>query len=115
MPATASAKQSPWKLGGLSVKQLGLKVWQGIDDDAVLDSSAALAYYWFFALFPLAICITAMLGIVAGPGSPVAQSLADDIARAVPPSAGDLVRQTMQHTLAASGGGKLTFGILVAL
>ncbi len=115
MPPTARAKQSPWELGGLTVKQLGLKVWQGIQDDWVLNSAATLAYFWFFALFPLAIFITAMLGVVAGPGSSVAQSLADNIARAVPPSAADVVRETIHHTLQASGGGKLTFGIVIAL
>lgn len=115
MPPTAQAKKSPWKLGGLTNRQLGLKIWQGINDDDVLGQAAQLAYFWFFAIFPLAICLTAMLGIVAGPGSPVAQSLADNIARAMPPSAADLVRQTIHHTLQASGGGKLTFGIVVAL
>ncbi len=115
MPATKEAKKSPWKMGGLSTKQLGLKTWQGINDDDVLTEAAALAYFWFFALFPLAICITAMLGVVAGAGSPTANSLADYIVRAIPPEAGDIVRQTIQHTLQASGGGKLTFGLLIAL
>jgi membrane protein len=115
MPPTPQAKKSPWKLGGLTVKQLALKLWQGINDDDVLQEAAGLAYFWFFAIFPLAICITAMMGIVVGPGSPTAQSLANYIAQAVPPSAADLVRQTFHHTLQASGGGKLTFGLIIAL
>ena len=115
MPSTAQAKKSPWKLGGLTVKQLALKLWQGINDDDVLQEAAGLAYFWFFAIFPLAICITAMMGIVVGRGSPTAQSLANYIAQAVPPSAADLVRETFQHTLQASGGGKLTFGLVLAL
>lgn len=115
MPASTLAKKAPWEFGGLTVQQLALKTWQGINDDDVLNEAAALAYFWFFAIFPLAICITAVLGIVAGPGSPVAGGLADYIARAVPPSAADLVRQTIHHTLQASGGGKLTFGLVLAL
>lgn len=115
MPPTAQAKKSPWKLGGLTAKQFALKAWQGINDDDVLTEAAALAYFWFFALFPLTICITAMLGVAAGAGSPAANSVADYIVRAIPPEAGDLVRQTIQHTLQSSGGGKLTFGLLIAL
>ncbi len=109
------AKQSPWKLGGLKGKDLALKSYQGINDDDVLGRAGQLAYFFFFAVFPLAMFLTAMLGVVAGPGSPLANSLADYITRAMPSSAADVVHQTMQTTMASSGGGKLTFGIVVAL
>ncbi|MGI9101323.1 MAG: YihY/virulence factor BrkB family protein [Terriglobales bacterium] len=109
------AKQSPWKLGGLRFKDLALKTWQGINDDDVLGRAGQLAYFFFFAVFPMAMFLTAMLGIVAGPGSPLANSLADYITRAMPSSASDVVHQTMHSTMSSSGGGKLTFGIVVAL
>jgi len=108
-------KLSPWKFGGLSGKQFALMLWQGIDDDDVLGRAGQLAYFWFFALFPLAMFLTAMLGLVAGPGSPIAQALVDNITRAMPGAAADLVHQTIHNALSASGGGKLTFGIVLAL
>ncbi len=43
--------ESAWRLGGLSVVQLGKRVWDGIDSE-ILDRSAALSYYFIFALFP---------------------------------------------------------------
>src|SRR5581483_5397117 len=115
MPKNASRAASPWELGGLSPKQLLLKLWQGINDDDVLGRAGQLAYFFFFAIFPLGVFLTALLGVVAGPGSPMAQSLLNYITQAMPSSAAGLVRQTMQTALSASGGGKMTFGIVLTL
>ena len=105
----------PWKLGGMTVRELGLKTWRAINDDDVLGRAGQLAYFFFFAVFPLGIFLTALLGVVAGPGSTMAHNFADYITRAMPGSAAGLVHQTLQTALAASGGGKMTFGVAVAL
>ncbi len=112
---TVAKEHSPWKLGGLSLGQLAPKAWQGIMDDDVLGRAGELAYFFFFAIFPLLFFLTAMLGVVAGPGSPLAVSVSDYVTRAMPSSASGLVHRTMQHTMQSSGGGKLTFGIVLAL
>ena len=44
-------RTSPWKLGGLTPWQLLKRVYHGITEDEVLTRSAALAYYFVFALF----------------------------------------------------------------
>jgi membrane protein len=111
----AHAKASPWQLGGIDTKQFVLKVWQGINDDDVFGRSGQLAYFFFFAVFPLGIFLIALLGIVAGPGSPTVHNFADYITRAMPGSAASLVHQTLQTAMAASGGGKMTFGVVVGL
>jgi membrane protein len=111
----AHPRPSPWKLGGLTTGQLAVNAWQGINDDDVLGRAGQLAYFFFFAVFPLGIFLTAMLGVFVGPGSPTAQNIAQYITRAMPGSAAGLVNQTLHQALAASGGGKLTFGIIVAL
>jgi membrane protein len=113
--SSTHVKHSPWKLGGLGLTQFGLKTWQGINDDDVLGRGGQLAYYFFFAIFPLGIFLTALLGVVAGPGSSLVHNLADYLTRAMPGSAAKVVHQTLSADLAASGGGKLTFGIVVAL
>ena len=113
--AHKQAKDSPWKLGGMRAKDLGLKTWQAMNDDDALGRAGQLAYFFFFAIFPLGIFLTALLGVVAGPGSPVAHNLADYLTRAMPGSAANVVHQTLSTDLAASGGGKLTFGIVIAL
>lgn len=111
----AHAKASPWNLGGTTPKQLALKVWQAMNDDDVLGRAGQLAYFFFFAVFPLGIFLVALLGVVVGPDSPMAQNVADYITRAMPGSAAGLVHQTLQTDLSASGGGKMTFGIAIAL
>lgn len=108
-----NTRQSPWMMGGLTVKQLGKRVGSEFMDDNVLDSSAALAYYFFFALFPLIFFLIAMLGISGGQS--LGNALVDQITRIMPGSASQLVHETVQKTLQNSGGGKLTFGVVVAL
>jgi membrane protein len=110
-----AAKESAWKLGGLSVGQVGKRVWGQINDDEVFDRSAALAYYFVFALFPLMLFLFAMLGMVAGPGTQIRNELMSYLGRVLPGSASDLVDQVVTQTTQASGGGKLSFGILLAL
>jgi membrane protein len=108
-------ESSPWKLGGLSSKQVAQQAWRETSADDVFARSAQLAYYFFFALFPLVLFLMTLLGLFAGPGSAVRGQLVNYLTRAMPQSASGIVQQTVQHTLDASGGGKLSFGILLAL
>jgi membrane protein len=110
MPAAAS----PWKLGGLSVVELGKRVYREFDKDRILGHSAELAYYFMLALFPALLFLTALLGIFAGPGSEMRNSLMQYLSRALPSSASGLVQQTLDQVVQASGGGKLSFGIIAA-
>ena len=105
--------QSPWMLGGLSWKQLLTRVYNEFNNDNVLDSAAALAYYFFFALFPLIFFLVAVLGIVGGQS--MGNALVDQLTRMMPGSASQLVHETVQKTLQNSGGGKLSFGVALAL
>lgn len=114
-PAQAKERLSPWKLGGLSVKELSKRVWKSANGDDIFGRSAELAYYFFLALFPALIFLTALFGLLAGSSSQLTASLLNYIATALPASAYDLIRQTIEHTTAASGGGKLSFGLLAAL
>ena len=109
-----TAKSSPWKLGGLSTGQLSSRTWKAINEDDVFGRAAQIAYYFFFAIFPLAIFLISILGLVVG-GSSAQQEVTNALVRGVPPSATQIVRQTVQHSMQASGGGKLSFGIIVAL
>lgn len=110
-----SATGSSWKLGGLSKKQVARRVWHEISQDDVLGRAAQLAYFFLFAIFPLVIFLTSLIGMIKGPHSPQMQRLFADISRAMPSSAGALVTQTLRRSLAQSGNGKLAFGIVIAL
>ena len=110
-----AAKESAWKLGGLSVGQLGKRLWNEINDDEVFDRSAALAYYFVFALFPLMLFMFAILGMIAGPGTQIRNELMSYLGRILPGSASGLIDQVVTQTTQASSGGKLSLGILLAL
>jgi membrane protein len=84
-------------------------------EDDVFGRSAQLAYYFFLALFPALIFVTALLGLLAAPGTSLHDNLLNYIATALPAAAFDLVRRAFEHSAQASGAGKLSFGIVAAL
>jgi membrane protein len=112
---SAEPTLSPWKLGGLSVRELAKRVWKSANDDDIFGRSAQLAYYFFFALFPGLIFLSSVLGLLASPGTQLHDSLLRFMGTVLPGSAFAMVQQVLDQTTQASGGGKLTFGILVAL
>jgi membrane protein len=106
---------SAWEFGGLSKGQLAKRVWNGINDDDVLGRAAQLAYNFLFAIFPGLIFVTALLGMLAGPGSQLRESLMKYMSSTMPGAAAQLIERNMQQTSQASGGWKLLLGIVLAL
>lgn len=106
---------SLWGLGGLTVKDLGKRVWSEIEKDDVFGRSAQLAYYFLLALFPLLLFLTSFIGLVMGSGTGLRHSLFNYLGQVLPGDAFKLVDSTMYEVSAASGGGKIAFGILAAL
>ncbi len=109
------AAESLWKLGGLSAKELGKRVWASIDKDEIFTRSAALAYYSVLALFPMMLFVASILGFMAGPGTKLQQGLVHYLMTALPSSASALVQTTVQQITQNAGGGKVSFGILFTL
>ena len=108
---TKNTRQSPWQLGGLSVGELVKRVGREFNNDNVLDVAAMLAYYFFFALFPMLIFLMSLLGTVGGQA--IGTNVIDQVTRMMPASASTIVHETMKQALQASNGAKLSFGILV--
>ncbi|HEY0764661.1 MAG TPA: YihY/virulence factor BrkB family protein [Pyrinomonadaceae bacterium] len=106
---------SLWKLGGLSWRELGKRVWAEVQGDNVFGRAAELSYYFLLALFPFLIFLTSIIGFVLGSGTGTRHALFEYLARIMPPSAFQLIDNTMTEISTASGGGKLSFGILAAL
>ena len=104
---------SPWNLGGLSVAELGRRVWREIEEDDITDRGAALAYYFLFALFPTLLFLTALLGMSPLPG--LMDSLIAYADKALPPAAGDLVKRTLDEIRSGARSGLLSLGVLAAL
>lgn len=104
---------SPWKLGGLSVQELGSRVYTEAMDDEILDRGAALAYYLLFALFPGLLFLTTLIGLLPIPD--LMDRLLGYARQALPPDAASLVERTLGEIQAGAGGGLLSIGILGAL
>jgi uncharacterized BrkB/YihY/UPF0761 family membrane protein len=53
---------NPWKLGGLTWKELTRRVWKETCEDELLGRAAQLAFYLLLALFPALLFLTALFG-----------------------------------------------------
>src|SRR5512146_1585507 len=106
---------SPWKLGGLTVPQLGKRVWAECQRDDVFGRAAELAYYFLLALFPALFFVVSILGIVAAGNPQLRNQLMTYIATVMPGSASQLVGKTLQEIMQSSSGTKLWLGLAAAL
>jgi len=106
---------SQWGLRRQQWQALAKRVWTDIGKDRIFSRSAELAYYFLLALFPLLLFLTSVIGLVLGSGTGLRHSLFNYLGRVLPSSASELVSTTMLEVTNASGGGKISFGILAAL
>jgi membrane protein len=98
-------------LGGLSVKELGLRTWRESNEDNVWGGAAELGYYFLLALFPMLIFLMSLLGFLPG----AQESIIRMLAKVVPGQAMTLVYQFIQDVVEHRSGGLLSFGVLATL
>ena len=108
-----SDRPSPWNLGGLTLRELGSRVWNEIGEDEVTDRAAALAYYFLFALFPTLLFLTVLLGLLPLPG--LMDRLLQYMDQALPSDAASIVRRTWTEIYRGARGGLLSIGVLTAI
>jgi membrane protein len=106
---------SVWKLGGLTFWQLTKKVMHAVEDADLVDYASGLAFNFLLALFPLLLFMLALFGLFASRSSDLQTSLLSYFADFLPPSAFQLLNETTNELAKSSSGGKLTFGIVLAL
>ena len=95
----------------MSLKQLVKR----INQDNIFGRAAQLSYYFLLALFPLLLFLINILGYLAQQGTAFRDKLLVYLAALMPASAFLLVHNTLDEVSAASGTGKLSFGLLAAL
>ena len=93
-------------------KRLYDKSW--VEED-LLSSAAQVAFYFAFALFPLLLFLVTLFGFVLESAADLRAEMFFYLRQVMPGSASDLVQKTIDEVTANSSGGKLTFGIAVAL
>jgi membrane protein len=102
-----------WDLGGLSVTELGRRVFNEAQQDNCLGLAAQLAYYFLFALFPFFLFLTAFIGFLPIPN--LMEQIMSLLGTVVPQEVLGLIQDNVQQLVANQHGGLLSFGILVAL
>ncbi|HWE61645.1 MAG TPA: YihY/virulence factor BrkB family protein [Chloroflexota bacterium] len=110
-----SPLQCLWSFEGTAPSIILKRTAKSFIDDDLLSRAAELGFYFLFALFPMLICASAILGIAARGASGIYIKLLNYLAMVVPPSAYDLVIQTFNQTTQAASSGKITLGLIAAL
>jgi membrane protein len=106
---------SLWKFGGLTPLQVIKLTAKKIGEDELSTRSAALSYYFLLALFPMLLFLLSLVGVFAGPGSQLRESIVTGLGRLAPGSASQLVHTVVDQTFKSSSGLKLAAGIFGAL
>jgi membrane protein len=108
-------RASIWKLGGLSARELGRRVWLEIYEGTLLTHAAALSFYFLLALFPLLLFLFTMLGFFAESGAEMRLQLLVYLSKMMPVSAAFLLSTTVEEIASNADGAKLSFGLITAL
>src|ERR1051326_4676158 len=110
--STEEQVETIWNLGGLTPKQLVRRTWAEILHDDIFGKASEIAYNLLFALFPMLLFLLAIFGLMAGPGSAMQENVIGMLSRNLPGAAADLITKTLKEVSTASGGGKITQGVI---
>lgn len=110
-----SPLHSLWNFQGVPPMIVMKRTFNAFVDDNLLSRAAELGYYFLFALFPTLVSASAILGLVARSATGLYIKLLDYLALVIPPTAFAMVKDTFNHTLEASSGGKFLIGLAAAL
>ncbi|CAE6727267.1 YihY/virulence factor BrkB family protein [Nitrospira defluvii] len=108
-----SPRWNPWKLGGLSWKTFGARLWEETQRDDIFGRAAQLAYYFLLALFPALLFLTALIGLF--PLKETLPELMQYLQTVLPADALSLLERYLENVVQGSGGDILSLGLLGAL
>src|SRR5215469_9681187 len=113
--STAKRSESLWNLGGLTLSQLGRRVFDEIIANNVFGHAAELAFYFLFALFPLILIVVTSFGLFAADRIELQNDLLSYFADLLPPTAFQLLKTVVGEVASHASSGKLTFGVVSGL
>jgi membrane protein len=113
-PVKVKKNASHWKLGGFSPWQLCRRVYKQSIQDELLTRSAALSFYFAYALFPMLLFLFALLGSFAR-SAELQAGLFHYASGVMPPSAFALLQRTVKEIAIHSTGTKMALGLGLAL
>lgn len=91
------------------------KIYAKAMDEDITTNAAQVAFYFIFALFPLLLFLMSVFGLVLDAAEDVRRELFAYLGQIIPGSALKLIQDTLTEVVEKGGGGKLTFGALLAL
>ena len=106
---------SLWNFEGTPVWVVLKRTAKAFIEDDLLSRAAELGFYFLFALFPLLICASSVVGLAARNTSAFYDRLLHSFAMVVPASAYQLVISTFNETAQASSGSKAILGFVLGL
>ena len=86
-----------------------------MEETELFGMAAQIAFFLSSSLFPLLFFLVSLLGLILESTRGFQAELYSYIAQIMPPSAYQLVRDTLDEVVDNSSGGKLTFGLLITL
>lgn len=104
-----------WDFQGASARLVWKRTFRAMLSDNLLSRAAEMGYYFLFALFPMLVCASSILGLAARQASHIYDKLLHYLALVVPGGAYTMIIQTFNQTTAAATGGKITLGLVAAL
>jgi membrane protein len=115
LTAAEGARISIWRLGGLQWRELLRRVWHELYEGGLLTHAAALAFYFFFAIFPLLLILATLMEYFGEVGGKLQSSLLKFLGEIAPPSAFTLVTTTIGEFHSSAIGLKFWLGLGSAL
>lgn len=107
---------SLWTRGGLTWKELGVRLWRQVWEDELLGRSAELSYFFLFSVFPLLLFLTTLLGYLAGASTALRWNLFWYLARVSPSQeVTALLTNTLNEVTLARSGFKLYLSLFAAV
>ncbi len=106
---------SIWRLGGLPWRELLRRVWHELYEGGLLTHAAALAFYFFFAIFPLLLILATLMEYFGDVGVKLQSNLLRFLSQIAPPSAFALVTSTLREFRAVAVGWRFWLGLFSAL
>jgi membrane protein len=110
-----SPLRSLWDLQGTPCGVILRRTAHAFNEDNLLSRAAELGFYFLFALFPMLLSASAILGLVARSATAMYAHLLSYLAVVMPRDAFAMVLDTFNQTTAQSTSGKITFGFVAAI
>jgi membrane protein len=104
-----------WDFQGASARLVWKRTFRAMLSDNLLSRAAEMGYYFLFALFPMLVCASSILGLAARQASHIYDKLLHYLALVVPGGAYSMIIETFNQTTVAATGGKITLGLVAAL